>query len=298
MIIIRIHMIGAGSIGLLFAHRLSMCGHTIHIATRTDEQAGLLNRHGVLNGTEQKVSAGKLEHTTFEKTDAVIIAVKQYHLNAIASDIQRIPEHVPVIFLQNGMSHLELLSTLPHQHIFVSTVEHGAKKLNAYSVQHNGVGWWRIACFKGDNEKVKQIISCDHPDFPIAFEAEYLSLLTIKLIKNLMINPITAVFQVRNGVLAENQHFRKMMHSLYEELALIFPDAAAQCPFEAILDLCVKTAENESSMLSDIKAGRKTEVESMTGYAMKIAEQKDIKPEILPFLEQGILAIQRERGTG
>ncbi|MFB1081207.1 ketopantoate reductase family protein [Jeotgalibacillus sp. JSM ZJ347] len=296
MITIHIHIIGAGSIGLLFAHHLSGCGHSIHISTRTAEQADELNQHGVINETVKTVFATVLTDTRFEKADAVLVAVKQYHLEAITAKLNEIPQDVPLIFLQNGMSHLEQLSQLSHQHMFVSTVEHGAKKLNACTVQHNGVGWWRIACFKGDRRNISDIISCDQPGFPIAFEDDYLSLLTIKLIKNLMINPLTAMFNVKNGALAENQYFREMMSALYSELTLIFPDEINQCPFEDILSLCKRTSENESSMLSDIKAGRKTEVESMTGYAMRIAEQKNVTPFILPFLQQGILAIQIERG--
>ncbi|AJD90902.1 2-dehydropantoate 2-reductase [Jeotgalibacillus malaysiensis] len=294
---INIHIIGAGSIGLLFAHRLSKCGHSIQIITRSEKQSEELNRHGVVNQSAQKITAGPLEHTQFHQADAVLIAVKQYHLEAIMPAISDIPASIPLIFLQNGMSHLEHLSSLTHEHIFVSTVEHGAKKLNAYSVQHNGVGWWRLAAYRGEDEKLQSILACHHKDFPIEYESDYLKLLRVKLIKNLMINPLTAIFQVKNGVLADNPYFNKMMISLYEELSAVFPEEIGYCSFQDILDLCRRTAENESSMLSDIKAGRKTEVESLTGYAIKIAEEKNVMPVLLIFLEKSILAIQIERGS-
>lgn len=294
---IHIHIIGAGSIGLLFAHRLSMCGHSIHIITRTAEQSALLGQHGIVNQSVQKVTASPLEQSQFNQADAVLIAVKQYHLETILPVLTEIPASTPLIFLQNGMSHLEHLTRLPHEHIYVSTVEHGAKKLNAYTVQHNGVGWWRIASYKGQRENINAILACHHNDFPISYDEDYLRLLRVKLIKNLMINPLTALFQVKNGALAKNLYLREMMAALYEELAAVFPDEIAYCSFDDILDLCRKTSENESSMLSDIKAGRKTEIESLTGYAIKVAGLKKVKPVILPFLEQGILAIQIERGS-
>ncbi len=294
---INIHIIGAGSIGLLFAHRLSKCGHSIHIITRSEKQSEELNRHGVVNQSAQKITAVPLTHTQFHQADVVIIAVKQYHLEALMPVISSIPASIPLIFLQNGMSHLEYLSSLAHEHVFVSTVEHGAKKLNAYTVQHNGVGWWRLAAYRGEDEKLQSILACHHKDFPIEYESDYLMLLRVKLIKNLMINPLTAIFQVKNGVLAENQYFKKMMMSLYEELSAVFPEEIVYCSLQDILDLCRKTAGNESSMLSDIKAGRKTEVESLTGYAIKIAAEKNVKHDILTFLQQGILAIQIERGS-
>ncbi|TFE00242.1 2-dehydropantoate 2-reductase [Jeotgalibacillus salarius] len=299
MISIHIHIIGAGSIGLLFAHQLKQCGHHIHICTRTEQQSDQINLHGVSasGGSNQPVTASVLGREAFTRTDAVIIAVKQYHLAGIIPDLQRIPADVPLIFLQNGMAHVQLFPDLNHNHIFVSTVEHGVKKLTSHSFQHNGIGWWRIAKFRGNDDLVLEIINCNQSNFPIAFDQDYESLLTIKLIKNLMINPLTAIFMVKNGSLAENQYFKDMMKTLYGELSTLFPAAAEKCSFEDILDLCRRTAENESSMLSDINAGRKTEIESMTGYALKVAEEKNYLPVILPFLEKGILAIETGRET-
>ncbi|MBM7578402.1 2-dehydropantoate 2-reductase [Jeotgalibacillus terrae] len=294
MIIIRVNIIGAGSIGLLFAHQLQICGHSIHISTRSDEQAHTLNKNGVTAPQSQavKVAASQIDKTTFNESEAVIIAVKQYHLNEILPALRRVPDHIPLIFLQNGMSHLTYLSSIPHKHIFVSTVEHGSKKLNSHTYQHNGIGWWRIACYRGDSKLVDRFTACNRTDFPVAFEDNYEILLTVKLIKNLMINPLTALFNVRNGELEANARYREMMKLLYSEIMFIFPEAVTHCRLDDIFDLCMKTAENESSMLSDIKAGRKTEIEAMTGYATKIAEEKKVKPLIIPFLENAILAIQ------
>ncbi|WP_166805764.1 2-dehydropantoate 2-reductase [Jeotgalibacillus sp. R-1-5s-1] len=292
-------IIGGGAIGLLIAANLAKgANQNVTVITRTEEQAAALSESGigVYSQGRVKIASSTAHRFDFNQADAVIITVKQYHLPEIASLIRKINLTCPLFFIQNGMSHLSFLSGLDHHHIFVGTIEHGVKKMKITDIQHNGVGSWKIAAYRGDLTKAAFLSKWDSAVFPIEFAEDYKSLLTVKLIKNLMINPFTTLYNVRNGELISNPFLLLNMHALYEELEMIFAEDIQGCSFEDIKDLCNKTADNQSSMLSDVLNGRKTEVEALTGYAMKQAELKNVKAPVLTLLHNSILAIQYKAG--
>src|SRR3954471_21036634 len=82
----RVGVIGAGSIGLLFAAYLSQV-FDVTVYTRSQEQANEIDLHGIslLNGTERTVAEVKaLPITDWQGLEKLtIIAVKQYQLFSI-----------------------------------------------------------------------------------------------------------------------------------------------------------------------------------------------------------------------
>ena len=97
-----------------------------------------------------------------------------------------------------------------------------------------------------------------------------------KLLANSCLNPVTAVFRVRNGML------RKPPYSIFAEALAVeaAPALAAEglkiTPGEAIrrvMDVAKATAGNRSSMLQDVLAGRRTENDYLTGALLRLARR-------------------------
>ena len=97
-----------------------------------------------------------------------------------------------------------------------------------------------------------------------------------KLLANVCLNPVTALFRVRNGDL------RKPPYSIFAEALAVeaAPVLAAEglaiTPGEAIrrvMDVASATAGNRSSMLQDVLAGRRTENEHLTGALLRLARR-------------------------
>jgi 2-dehydropantoate 2-reductase len=95
-----------------------------------------------------------------------------------------------------------------------------------------------------------------------------------KLLANVCLNPVTALFRVRNAML------RKPPYSMFAEALAVeaAPVLAAEglkiTPAEAIrrvMDVAEATAGNRSSMLQDMLAGRRTENDHLTGALLRLA---------------------------
>jgi 2-dehydropantoate 2-reductase len=114
------------------------------------------------------------------------------------------------------------------------------------------------------------------------FSADELIQLQIeKLVVNAMINPLTVIFNRRNGELFTNSKILALMRLLLQEagnvirsLPELYDDLATSQRFSKarlesiVLDVAQKTSKNTSSMLQDVKAGRQTEIDYINGYVV------------------------------
>lgn len=113
-----------------------------------------------------------------------------------------------------------------------------------------------------------------------------------KAILNSLINPLTAVLQVKNGELVTNQQAFLLMQTIYEELTAAFTSIAHTISFNDVVDLCRKTAENTSSMLADRMQGRKSEIETIVGAILNKALVNGHNLPTLRTLYHQVLAIE------
>lgn len=96
-----------------------------------------------------------------------------------------------------------------------------------------------------------------------------------KLLVNLVLNPLTAVFRVRTGELLLTP-FTGYVDALVREAwpvlhraGLLLDEAAAR---ERVWAVIRSTAQNRTSMLQDVLAGRRTELAAITGAFLRMAD--------------------------
>lgn len=279
----KIGIIGGGAVGLLFGAYLSSY-HEISIYTRTKKQAILLNNQGITlirDDTKHKHAVngqGDYENIAFQ--DFIVVAVKQYDLHSLEKILKMIPKHIPLLFIQNGMGHLQLLNALPHYSIYVGTVEHGVVRIEHGTIEHTGIGKTNIAIFRGQHDDFRDFPVIQDQYFPFQFQSNYKNMLYSKLIANAVINPLTAVFNVPNGRIIENPFYYEAFIALFNEIMQLFPEINKKNSLHNVELICKKTQHNTSSMLKDLKEGKKTEIDAILGY---ILEEGNKNGHALPF---------------
>lgn len=288
----KVGIIGCGAIGLLTASYLSV-SHDVTLYARKKQQVAELMQEGFtrvgLDGKRDHffIKTKLLEDYTDEQL--VIICVKQYNLTAVLAKLKQYST-MPILFLQNGMGHEQLACDLDNP-VYIGITDHGARKVNNTQVVHTGVGRVMIGCVKGDSASFYQITGeLNTLEFPVVPEENWRSIQQWKLIANAVINPLTALYRVENGAVLKNLELKKMAKELCSEAADILgmdsDKAWAHCA--AIIK---KTSANRSSMLQDIEAGRKTEIQSILGYL--INESDRIYPTMM-FLHRSISVLEAE----
>ncbi|RFB19162.1 2-dehydropantoate 2-reductase [Bacillus sp. HNG] len=290
----KIGIIGGGSIGLLFAGYLAE-QHDVTIYTRTEHQANEINKNGVTIDKQNTSKTYRVQAATslasVIEEDIVLFAVKQYILEEVLSNTLDLENVHTVCFLQNGMSHINLIEKLKNPTILVGVVEHGALKVDETRVIHTGVGRTKIGVIKGKNEALED----KTPDFSIEYFDNWYEIVTSKLIANAVINPLTALFGVRNGELLENDYFHNQMKALFDEIISVIP-CNHEKMWELVKTICENTAQNKSSMLRDIEEGRKTEIDAILGYVLKEAIKMSKEVVITKFLYDSIKGFETKGG--
>jgi len=288
----EIGIIGSGSLGLLYSFYLSET-NKVTLYTRREEHANKINKHGItlVQGNTEITKKVEASYEKNYKEPVLIITVKQYSLNSIIDTLTGLSPRT-IIFLQNGMGHLRLLNHLSHHNLILGVSEHGALKVSDSVLHHTGSGITKISMYKDcENDVMNQLMKNQSEVFPFIRKSDWETMLKEKLIVNATINPLTALFRVKNGELLTNPYFHKLFYELFEEVADLLKIVNKELSWKQVQTICENTSENQSSMFNDIYNGRQTEIESILGYMIEHSNEKSC-PRI-SFLYQAIKGIER-----
>lgn len=280
----KIGIIGGGSIGLLYAFYLNQ-QHEVTLYVRSDEQKDIISLEGIFLNTKENRRNERIHveyiHNWKGQEEITFVAVKEYHLDPLLATLS-IHTKTVFIFLQNGMGHLEKLERLKNQHVYIGTVEHGALKVNKNEVNHTGMGVTKLAPLMENAEPtLLSNVVANSEDFPFVLYHNYEEIMLKKLVANAVINPLTAILKIRNGLLIEDPSYFKVFKILLTEVTAALSIKESQEIETYVESICRKTAHNHSSMFKDIVEGRKTEVDSIVGYCLNQAKKSQ---ESVPLL--------------
>ncbi|NLP50858.1 2-dehydropantoate 2-reductase [Bacillus sp. RO1] len=301
----NIGIIGGGAVGLLYASQLSK-QFAVSLYVKRQEQQQLLKEQGITvlhseNWKEtRKVGVMEWDNDVPLKDDLIIVATKQYGLTAILPVLKMCSREQSILFLQNGMSHVDLLEQLSKPQILLGVVEHGVKKINDCTVMWTGKGRTKIAGYPLTSKDRQAAIFINSwmdslgVDFPLKVCKDYYGMMIEKLLVNAIINPLTAIFDVRNGDLLSNQYYQNCMKRLYNEMDFLVETDNREHMWNHIYSICEKTAENSSSMKRDINAGRETEVDAILGYMINLAEKQGKSVPLTEFIYEAVKGLQND----
>lgn len=288
----NIGIIGGGAIGLLVASKFSLLHHDVTIYVKRQNQKDAINHRGLTlyrSKAKCKVTAKLIEDIKVE--DVLFVCTKQYQLKGVMEYLHH--TSCPIIFMQNGMGHVDMIEGHLKQELLVATCEHGAVRKDDTTVHHRGEGKINIASFHSNNGKVVKLHSLLHdPSFPIVLEEDWYIMLARKLIANVVINPITGIFQVKNGELLANPNLEELANKICQEAARVL-GLNPEDEWNSVIDIIRGTKDNESSMKLDIAYKRKTEIEAMTGY---IIDRATNEIPFVHFIDRAIKAIEWQAG--
>ncbi|NMX75879.1 putative 2-dehydropantoate 2-reductase [Pseudomonas sp. WS 5532] len=283
------HILGAGSLGTLWATRLSRAGLPVRLIVRDaarltsyEKASGLtLVEHGIEN-TYPVI--GETPDSP-EPIHRLLVACKAYDAQSAIAQLQhRLAPDAELILLQNGLGSQDAVAAqLPQARcIFASSTE-GAFRDGDWRVVFAGHGYTWL----GDARHPTPALWLDDlhaASIPHEWSTDILTRLWRKLALNCAINPLTVLYQCRNGGLQAHQcEVATLCAELSELLECCGQPAAAQDLHSEVQRVIQATAANYSSMYQDVASSRRTEISYLLGYACQAAERHQL---VLPHLQQ------------
>lgn len=279
---VKMMVLGAGAMGLLLAARLKKVYPYTQVVTRTEEQASTIRERGI--GVEEKdgsfevvkVRAIPVQHD-IDDADVVFLTVKQTQLDALLP----VFPHVSglLVCMQNGLGHLERLSeAVGKQRIVPAVTAQGALRTGLRDVRHTGFGTTWIG---SDNPDIRRCLkpfvrAMQVTRFPFQWDETMDTRIRKKWVINCVINPLTVYYRCANGALLQSVERLDRMWEVYREICRVHEKEGMgnlEELWEEILKVCRNTSTNHSSMLQDIEARRRTEIEAMNGVLIEKAER-------------------------
>ena len=297
------HVLGAGAIGSLFASALHKSGAPVTLLRRPESGQ---SRTQVVrideNAHTSEVHLPVSYNNDSESIDYVLICTKAYAVRSALGQIaHRLNENSCIVVLVNGMGVMDELSTdFPNLQFALGTTTEGVYRLGDGHFCHAGRGITRLGMgglvqpppWFSDWSRTEQ--SCE-------WEPDIDQTLWQKLAINCAINPLSALSRCKNGMLLEKAELASQIDAVCQEISLVSQAAGythtATDIHREVASVIASTANNRSSMLADVLAGRRSENEYISGYFLKIAAHHKISTPHNRALFEGIRLLDRQTQT-
>lgn len=291
---VNIVILGPGAIGSLWALKMRSAGHLVSVWS-TSNQANLelqLDQDSAQLFTNNHISSIK-------QADLILVTVKAWQVTAALTPLlAHIHPDAMIVLLHNGMGTASLVEQmLPNNPLLLATTTHGAYKPSRQQVQHTGLGTTQLGGYNTSGKQCQFLQAVLHHALPeVTWNQTIEHALWIKLAINCAINPLTAIYQVRNGELANAKHqpeVNQVIAEVYQVLQAEGVPITHQALGETVAHVINATATNHSSMQQDIFHCRPSEIDFITGYLLKRATHHGLQAPHNAELYQAIKQIEQ-----
>ncbi len=303
----RYVVVGPGALGTLFSCMISRglkAEETLHLLDHDRERAAYLDSGGITYEYEGSRQLFRINVTDdlqkINDADVILLCVKSHDLQNCLARLQPcFSEKMLVLFLQNGIGHLEYLNRVfPATGLLGSTTE-GANMAGKGHVHHAGRGETKIGMIGQDLSSPRLSALMDalrRAEMNVEVVPNVMRCVWDKLLINVGINCLTVIHDCPNGDLVKDPGKVEVLARAVREaqaVAHAMGYDVSEDPVERCMEVCRKTAANISSMLQDIRRQRPTEVEAINGMIIRYGSQNGIATETNRYLVEKVREIEK-----
>ncbi len=299
----RIAVIGAGAMGSIYGGHLSM-KNEVYLVDTNAAVVEHLQKEGLKlqeNGADNLYYPKAVTSTEgLEPVDLVILFVKAlFSKAALSGNRGIIGPKTFVMTLQNGSGHEDILGEfVPQDHIIIGTTNDNGAILGMGHIRHGGVGETNIGMLTEDKEgflpKLKDAL--DSCGFATTIQENIQQLIWDKMFTNVSLSAVTAILSVEMGYIAANEHAWYLAERLVREAAAVARGMGLQADDEKLLAKVRATSEGSpngvTSICADIRAGRKTEVDTISGSVVRASKKCGVPAPTHEFVVEMIHALE------
>lgn len=325
----RLTILGTGSVGLAVAATFSQAGHVVTLLARGDASIDPLRREGIrvtgvsgdhtIAPTALTVDDARQPSAASLACDVLVVATKAYQvtdaLRTLAARWQAAggPGPRAVLLLQNGWGSAdEARATLPPETgLFSSIMMIGSERKAPNAVNINVIaGPVRVGTLFGSEAGDMQALvtstgAAGAGLLPMVYEPAIEPAMINKFLFNSCLNAAGALTGQTYGELVTHPHSRQLIVRLADEAIRVLaaarqyqasaPDGARYMTDVLTPFVIPKAAAHRSSMLQDVAAGRRTEIDYLNGAIVGMGKAHRMET---PFNEALVSLIHARDRTG
>ncbi len=280
----NVAMVGLGAIGTTYARRIIKVKNIDFAVVADGKRAERIRKNGeTING--EKIMPNVVEPNEQSwKADLVIFTVKNYQLENALADVKNIvADNTILLTILNGVwARDRIKEEFPN-----NTVLYGLSKTDAARTEQGVECTWegQIQFGEADNTVMSEEVSAvkslfDEAEIDSLVCEDMLRAVWVKFMINVSVNQLSAVTHAGYGAFLNIPYLNKAMHEVMTEV-ITLANAMGINISETDADAHEKTMDKsdpdgQTSMLQDIEAKRKTEVEYFSGTVIRLGKRYNV----------------------
>lgn len=277
---------GIGAIGSIYADKIhNKTPDNLRILVDKSRKERYLKNPTIFNGHELKLNYILPEDNNF-KADLIIIATKFNGLNDVLDNMKNfVKDDTIILSLLNGVTSEEIIAGKYgwDKVLLAFFIGHSAAR-NGRHITHDDVNTITFGEKNPHNVlsektlKLKKYFDSIGINYKIPSDIYYEQ--WQKFMLNVTCNQLSAILRMTFGEIQQNEKFKLFARNIMEEIVQIAKAEGVKNTENLIsgTEKLIQTMipEGKTSMLQDIEAGRKTEVDIFSGTVVKLGEKHGI----------------------
>lgn len=303
----KIAVVGAGAMGSIFGARFHQAGHDTVLVDVAQPLVDAINADGVtvIRGDEETVTrvAATTDPSSVGQVDIVVFFTKCYHTQSAAEGARPlVGPNTVVASLQNGWGNGDVLAAAyPPEQVVVGVTYNSGLVHGLARVVHPAEQPTLVGSFTDGGEgatRLAEVLAST------GLEATVASPVRPEIWKKLILNaatlPASALTGMHAGALGVCEDTRALVGDTTREAVAVAQSLGYDIDYDeritTILALLEKAGPSKASMLQDVEAGRRTEIDVINGAIVRAADDVGVDVPINRSLMRMIKGWESLRG--
>ncbi len=297
-------VLGAGAMGAVYASKFFDASHFSTVLVARDSRYDRLKKEGsTVNGKHYLVPVVHPDEP-FGPCDLIIVALKNHNLTEAVPDLRNlVGDQTTIISVMNGLDSEEYIGSVYGMDKVLYAIAVGIDAVReGISVTYTNPG--KIFFGQANNSSLSEQVLRVSEAFQraeIAHEIppDMIRMLWWKFMINVGINQASAVMRVPYGIFQTSPDAQALMGELMREVIALAQCAGVNLKEQDLNDwhavLKTLSPKGKTSMLQDIEAGRKTEVDIFAGKMVDMGKSYGIPTPVNQTLLSIIRVLEQSR---
>ena len=303
---VKIAVLGAGAMGSAFAARFAEAPGCTTVLVARGERHDRLAREGlVVNGKPYLLPVVHPEEAT-APADLILVALKHHHLPGAVHDLRNlVGARTTILSVMNGLDSEATLGAvygmdkvLYAVSVGIDAVRHG----NRVTYTKPGKLYFGEATNVPPGERVRRVGALlDRAGIAHETPPDMIRTLWWKFMINVGVNQASAAMRAPYGTFQSSGEAQALMEALMKEVIVLAEAEGVDLSEGDIVAwygfMNGLSPDGKTSMLQDVEAGRKTEVEMFAGKAVELGTKHGIPTPVNETLLRIIHVLEEQAGS-